>query len=1110
MVRNAYGLCGMIFTEGGNGTATVIQADLSHPNIINVADAELLSCGAFHRTGSDLHLHGRDGQHVIIPGYFASEHPATLVAPSGERLAADALALLVGPATRDEYAQAQPAKISSDAPSHVAADAIGHVEKVVGNVTAVRDGVAVTLHVGDAVYKSDIIQTGSSSSIGICLSDGSAVNLVANTRMVLNAYSYGANSDSSAALFSLVEGTFAFVAGKVAHGGDMKIATPVATMSVRDGASGWAHQLTSSEIAAISSKLGNDSYSFAVFNDHGLRSHGIYDLVVDGAVVGSVDDPNLVCYLDRQGDLFSLPLNKSDLADDFLQWLRGNDAQPSTLQAIHGSGSPIDAPTFPQLVSLDLGIPSFDFNPGGGGTTFGVGFVPDLSFLPPGGPTPHSNVFGWNGTGSWDLDPFDWNQGFAPASPVDIVVIQTGKSSYDGGYTIGSLTVDFGATLNIVGGSLTVSSVANAGLVELNSSGVDPTLAIDGAVSLTGGGAIEMLGPATGNFIVGLAGTGATLTNVDNVISGSGDIGKGDGNLTFINDATVDATPLLAGDRGLLIVDTGHAVNNFGVFEATRAGELVIEDQLFNSSLVEAAGAGSAVVINNASPDIGGNLPANANVNIGIIEALDGGVVTIENSTIVNSSTDSQGRSSDGLIEAGAGSTLTVENGSTITGGVLKVGLDGTLNVDDSTLTDVAISDAWVVNFGPGDTLSPSDVLTFVGNSTVKVEGNTNLDLTLAGLTTGDVIDLGNTVVTSAVWNGSSLILNGVPVAFSVAGGLPAGDTFAFKPDGSGGTDLTILPQLVGVSSTPAAGTEGSPIPVSFSIGGAGTVTAFVISDIPLGATLSDGHGNSFTATAQLDSVDVHAWNMGSLTVTPPNDTNFALSATVTVTDGNGYSYSAVTTETVTVNPPPPSIATGTDATAVYETGTAAAVTLDNAVTDRPRQQRQSGRRDGDDCGRLALGRHACRQYRRHDHHRELRRDQGCPDIVGYGHAGTLCTGARQRDLCEHRYRSNRGRCRHGPHRELAGRRRPCAVQCCRKHGQFRDRNGNRCGWRHPRDNDAFEPKGDVHRRHRRTQARRSRRLQRSHRRLLRDDLRQRRHRPRRDRLYVARVHREL
>ena len=96
-----------------------------------------------------------------------------------------------------------------------------------------RNGIAVALNVGDAVYKSDVMQTGVNSSVGIAFPDGTALDLVANTRMALNDYSFDANGTSNGALFTLVEGTFAFVAGKVAHGGNMKIATPVATMGIR-------------------------------------------------------------------------------------------------------------------------------------------------------------------------------------------------------------------------------------------------------------------------------------------------------------------------------------------------------------------------------------------------------------------------------------------------------------------------------------------------------------------------------------------------------------------------------------------------------------------------------------------------------------------------------------------------------------------------------------------------------------------------------------------------------------------------------------------------------------------------------------------------------------
>ena len=77
-------------------------------------------------------------------------------------------------------------------------NSIGKIEKVVGDVTVVRNGVSVALHVGDAVFKSDVVATGASSSCGISFPDGTALNLVANTRMALNDYAFDANSNSTA------------------------------------------------------------------------------------------------------------------------------------------------------------------------------------------------------------------------------------------------------------------------------------------------------------------------------------------------------------------------------------------------------------------------------------------------------------------------------------------------------------------------------------------------------------------------------------------------------------------------------------------------------------------------------------------------------------------------------------------------------------------------------------------------------------------------------------------------------------------------------------------------------------------------------------------------
>ena len=106
--------------------------------------------------------------------------------------------LLAGSPTPGEYAQTQPT--TPPAP-------IGKVEKVVGNATVIRNGVAVVLHVGDPIYKSDVVQTGSGSSVGISFPDGTALNLIANTRMALTDFSYDPNGHSNTALLNLVEGT---------------------------------------------------------------------------------------------------------------------------------------------------------------------------------------------------------------------------------------------------------------------------------------------------------------------------------------------------------------------------------------------------------------------------------------------------------------------------------------------------------------------------------------------------------------------------------------------------------------------------------------------------------------------------------------------------------------------------------------------------------------------------------------------------------------------------------------------------------------------------------------------------------------------------------------
>src|SRR5215510_1661032 len=163
-----------------------------------VPDAHLLFTGDFKRSGSDLILTGSDGERFTIFDYFRHKKLPDLVAPDGATLGAKIVEALTGSSQPYQYAQA-----TAPAPS---AQVIGKCEKATGSVTAIRNGVAVTINVGDAINKNDVIQTGTDSSAGISFLDGTALNLSANTRMALNEFIFDVNATTgNAGHFSLIQ-----------------------------------------------------------------------------------------------------------------------------------------------------------------------------------------------------------------------------------------------------------------------------------------------------------------------------------------------------------------------------------------------------------------------------------------------------------------------------------------------------------------------------------------------------------------------------------------------------------------------------------------------------------------------------------------------------------------------------------------------------------------------------------------------------------------------------------------------------------------------------------------------------------------------------------------
>ena len=206
----------------GQGRVETITHHATHApaDAIIVADAHLLFNGDFKRSGVDLILSG-DNQELLLQDYFKTDKRAPLSSPDGAHLTGDIVTALTG---HTQFAQADGTSVGK---------VIGHVSKLVGTATAVRNGVSIILNNGDNVEKGDVVQSGSDSTLGITFVDGTVFGLSSNARMVLNEMVYDPNGSNNSSLLSLVAGTITFVAGETAKHGDMKVDTPVATMGIR-------------------------------------------------------------------------------------------------------------------------------------------------------------------------------------------------------------------------------------------------------------------------------------------------------------------------------------------------------------------------------------------------------------------------------------------------------------------------------------------------------------------------------------------------------------------------------------------------------------------------------------------------------------------------------------------------------------------------------------------------------------------------------------------------------------------------------------------------------------------------------------------------------------
>jgi hypothetical protein len=141
----------------------------------------------------------------------------------------------------------------------------------------------------------------------------------------------------------------------------------------------------------------------------------------------------------------------------------------------------------------------------------------------------------------------------------------------------GAMVVSNGAILPLGG------TIDNTGTIALASTGNETDLEIlVRGVTLQGGGQVA-LSDDSHNVVFGGA-ADAVLTNLDNTISGAGQLGAGQ--MTLVNAGTINATGTNA-----LVIDTGiNVIGNSGTLQATGSGGLVVNSGVTNSGLLWADG----------------------------------------------------------------------------------------------------------------------------------------------------------------------------------------------------------------------------------------------------------------------------------------------------------------------------------------------------------------------------------------------------------------------------------------------------------------------------------------------------------------------------------------
>ena len=409
------------------------------------------------------------------------------------------------------------------------------------------------------------------------------------------------------------------------------------------------------------------------------------------------------------------------------------------------------------------------------------------------------------GSGSWGTAA-SWSLGTVPGSGNNALIttsastVQLNVSGTINNLTLGStdvLNFNNNNSLTIGGTTITNSNNAGTGGIVMGAGNNQTNLIIGANVTLTGGGTVT-LGNSSNNRIYGTVGTDI-LTNANNIIQGSGQIGAGQ--MGLVNQGTIDANQATS-----LTIQTSSGTTNSALLEATAGGNLILNGDAYTNTggTILSSGTGSVVTLLNPTINggtlntaSGGVIQASGNptlsgvTNEGTYQLPNNNSTTIEG-TITNTGTGSiqlnAGNNLTNLILGGASVTLT--GGGTVT-------MDNSVNnrIYGAASADVLTN---VNNTIQGSGQVGADQMALVNQGTIDANQATSLTLWTSNGTT-------NTGTLEATAGGNLILTNDT---FTNTGGTilasGAGSVVTLQnPTIKGGTLNTASGGLIQASGNP-------------------------------------------------------------------------------------------------------------------------------------------------------------------------------------------------------------------------------------------------------------------------------------------------------------------